>query len=64
MKVMNPKNLSINVSELISITIITQIIIVIIFMVLLWLFYKLIYGILLKKLNKNYTELAKLDHVQ
>jgi len=27
----------------------------------LWLFYQLIYGILLKKLNRNYKELAKLD---
>ncbi|ARV05953.1 hypothetical protein BTO04_04225 [Polaribacter sp. SA4-10] len=28
---------------------------------LLWLFYQLLYGILLKKLNRNYKELAKLD---
>jgi flagellar biogenesis protein FliO len=27
---------------------------------LIWLFYKLIYGILLKRLNKNYKELKKL----
>ncbi len=27
----------------------------------LWLFYKLIYGILLKKLNKNYKELEKME---
>ena len=27
----------------------------------LWLFYQLLYGILLKKLNRNYKELAKLD---
>jgi len=29
--------------------------------VLIWLFYKLIYGILLGKLNKNYKELQKID---
>lgn len=29
--------------------------------VLFWLFYKLIYGILLGKLNKNYKELKKID---
>ncbi len=27
----------------------------------IWLFYKLLYGILLKRLNKNYKELEKLD---
>ncbi|MFQ3305457.1 MAG: hypothetical protein ACI9JT_001655 [Polaribacter sp.] len=27
----------------------------------MWLFYQLLYGLLLKKLNKNYKELAKLD---
>ena len=30
---------------------------------LLWLFYQLLYGILLKKLNRNYKELAKLDGI-
>ena len=28
---------------------------------IVWLFYQLIYGILLKKLNRNYTELKKID---
>ncbi len=32
-----------------------------IFLGIIWLFYQLIYGILLKKLNKNYKELIKLD---
>lgn len=32
-------------------------------LVALWLFYKLLYGILLRKLNRNYKELAKLDVV-
>ena len=27
----------------------------------IWLFYKLLYGILLKRLNRNYKELEKLD---
>ena len=30
---------------------------------LFWLFYQLLYGILLRKLNKNYKELAKLDEL-
>lgn len=29
----------------------------------LWLFYQLLYGILLRKLNRNYKELAKLDNL-
>jgi hypothetical protein len=61
MKVMNPDNLSVDIDQLITITIVSQIIAVLIFMVLLWLFYKLIYGFLLKKLNRNYKELAKLE---
>ena len=32
-----------------------------IIVVFIWLFYKLIYGILLSKLNKNYKELQKID---
>lgn len=62
MKRMNPENLPININQLIAITIFSQIIAIIIFMVLLWLFYKLIYGILLKKLNRNYKELARLNN--
>lgn len=61
MKIMNPENLAIDMNQLIMITVISQIIAIIIFMVLLWLFYKLIYGILLKKLNRNYKELSKID---
>ena len=32
-----------------------------VFILIIWLFYKLIYGLLLKRLNKNYRELKKLD---
>lgn len=35
--------------------------IAIIFILVIWLFYKLIYGLLLKRLNKNYKELQKLE---
>lgn len=31
------------------------------FILIIWLFYKLIYGFLLKRLNKNYKELEKLE---
>jgi hypothetical protein len=61
MQIMNPKNLAMDMSQIITITIISQIITLIIVLALLWLFYKLVYGILLNKLNKNYKELSKLD---
>ncbi|MBB3122541.1 TRAP-type uncharacterized transport system fused permease subunit [Mesoflavibacter sabulilitoris] len=32
-----------------------------IFGIVIWLFYKLLYGILLKRLNKNYNELKKME---
>ncbi|WP_304143731.1 hypothetical protein [Mesoflavibacter zeaxanthinifaciens] len=32
-----------------------------VFGVVIWLFYKLLYGILLKRLNKNYNELKKME---
>ena len=34
----------------------------VIFVVVIWLFYKLIYGLLLKRLNKNYKELEELEN--
>ncbi|CAM1349131.1 hypothetical protein [Tenacibaculum crassostreae] len=47
----------------IIIFIITTTVIALIALVMLWLFYQLLYGILLRKLNKNYKELAKLDEL-
>lgn len=40
---------------------IVSIIIIAVFMGAIWLFYKLIYGLLLKRLNRNYKELKKLE---
>ena len=34
---------------------------IVIFVVIIWLFYKLLYGLLLKRLNQNYKELKKLE---
>ena len=44
-----------------AIMIATFIIATLIFGVVIWLFYKLLYGILLKRLNKNYNELKKME---
>ena len=37
-------------------------IVITIFIGLIWLFYRLLYGILMKKLQKNYDELKKIDY--
>jgi hypothetical protein len=63
MKTMNPKNLAMDINQVLTITIITQVLVLIVILVFLWLFYKLLYGILLKKLYRNYKELTKLDHL-
>lgn len=63
-KTMNPDNLALDINQIITVTIISQIIALIIILALLWFFYRLVYGILLKKLNKNYKELAKLDDLK
>ncbi len=57
----NPENLAMDLSQLITVTIISQIIALVFILFFLWLFYKLIYGILLKKLNKNYAALVRLE---
>lgn len=64
MKVMNPENIAMDINQVITVTVISQIIALVIVLVLLWLFYKLVYGILLKKLNRNYKQLIKLDNIK
>ncbi|WP_299008281.1 hypothetical protein [uncultured Tenacibaculum sp.] len=50
-------------SKQILVSIIVTIVLLIIMVVILWCFYQLLYGILLRKLNKNYKELAKLEEL-
>ncbi len=38
-----------------------SVVLIAVILVLYWLFYQLLYGILLRKLNKNYKELSKLE---
>lgn len=61
MEVMNPKHLEVDQKQFTIMLIITQVITILVLCGLLWLYYKLIYGILLRKLNKNYKELETLD---
>ena len=56
-------NESSNQEHMMSVFIIAQIVVIAIMILILWLFYYLLYGILLKKLNKNYKELTKLNEV-
>ena len=56
-------NESFNQEHMMSVFIIAQIVVIAIMLLILWLFYYLLYGILLKKLNKNYKELTKLNEI-
>jgi len=56
-------NESLNQEYMMSIFIISQIVVIAVMILILWLFYYLLYGILLKKLNKNYKELTKLNEI-
>ncbi|OEK07549.1 hypothetical protein A8C32_17280 [Flavivirga aquatica] len=57
-KISNIANLNTAKIFIISIVVIVFIAIVIL---LIWLFYRLLYGLLLKRLNRNYNELKKLE---
>ena len=56
-------NESFNQEHMMSVFIIAQIVVIAVMILILWLFYYLLYGILLKKLNKNYKELTKLNEI-
>lgn len=61
----NPSNTAIDLSAIsdkkMFIIILVITLITAVFVLLIWLFYKLIYGLLLKRLNRNYKELKKLE---
>ncbi|MCI2227935.1 hypothetical protein MC378_02065 [Polaribacter sp. MSW13] len=58
----NLKIEELNTKQILLIILLT-LVITIIGLGILWLFYQLLYGILLKKLNRNYKELAKLNNI-
>lgn len=58
---LNPKNNRIDEDQFLTIMLITQVVSVFIVIGLLWGYYKIIYGILLKRLSKNYKELKTLS---
>ena len=60
-EVFNPDNKPIDADNFFNILLIAQIVSLVVMVGLLWLYYRIIYGILLKKLNKNYKELETLE---
>jgi len=60
---LNPKGLNVDTNTTITIFIIATAAMVLIMFLIIWFFYKLTYGRLLKKLNKNYKELDNLEHL-
>lgn len=60
-KVMSAEDVTINNDNFLTIMFLVQITTFFIICGLLWLYYRIIYGILLKKLNKNYIELKRME---
>ena len=61
LEVMNPNHHAIDNDKLFKIIMIVYIIVFLLMVGFLWLYYRIIYGILLKRLNKNYKELETLE---
>lgn len=55
------EKLNIPKEQMITVYIVSQAITIVVILLFLFLFYYLLYGILLKKLNRNYKELTKLE---
>lgn len=55
------EELNIPKEQMMTVYIVSQAIAIVIILIFLFLFYYLLYGILLKKLNRNYKELTKLE---
>ena len=56
-----PKNSNLDTEKFLAINIIVQIIFLIVMFGIIWGFYRIIYGILLKRLNRNYKELESME---
>jgi len=60
-EVLSTKETTINSDTFLNVMLLVQIATFFIICGLLWLYYRIIYGILLKKLNKNYSELKSME---
>lgn len=56
-----PKNATLDSDKFLGIMIVVQIIVLLAMCAIIWAYYRIIYGILLKKLNRNYKELKSLE---
>ena len=56
-----PKNATLDSDKFLGIMIVTQILVLLVMCGLIWAYYRIIYGILLKKLTRNYKELEALN---
>jgi len=60
-EVMSMENSNVNSKTFLNVLLFVQIVTFIIMCGFLWLYYRIIYGILLKKLSSNYKELENLN---
>ena len=55
-----PKNASLEADKFLGIMIVVQIVVLLAMCAIIWAYYRIIYGILLKKLNRNFKELESM----
>jgi di/tricarboxylate transporter len=58
---MMPENATLDSDKFLVIMIVVQIIVLLAMCAIIWAYYRIIYGILLKRLNRNYKELESLE---
>ncbi|MDO9136533.1 MAG: hypothetical protein Q7U21_01820, partial [Lutibacter sp.] len=56
-----PKNASLDSDKFLGIMIVVQIVVLLAMCAIIWAYYRIIYGILLKKLNRNFKELESME---
>ncbi|OGS70631.1 MAG: hypothetical protein A3F91_09095 [Flavobacteria bacterium RIFCSPLOWO2_12_FULL_35_11] len=56
-----PANSELDTDKFLAVMIVVQIILLLVMCGIIWAYYRIIYGILLKKLNRNYKELESLE---
>ena len=57
---MMPKNATLDSDRFLGIMIVVQIVVLLAMCAIIWAYYRIIYGILLKKLNRNFKELKSM----
>ncbi|NEW80194.1 MAG: hypothetical protein GZ086_12385 [Gelidibacter sp.] len=60
-EIMIPKNAVLDSDKFLGIMIVVQIIVLLAMCAIIWAYYRIIYGILLKRLNRNFKELESLE---